>query len=403
MIGLKKMKGDLFKFLIIRYGEIGLKSTKVRRKLENILINRITGMLQRKNIPYENIKLFPTRGRIFLYTQDLIAAVEELKKCFGIVSLSPAFQVLSDRKAIQEATLKLAKANLKMNDTFAIRTKRVGQHPFSSQDISAEAGAFILKNLAEQKISVNLSNPNHIINIEIRDKNAFLFNQIIRGISGLPYGSQGKLISLISGGIDSPIASWLMMKRGCNIIPLFCDLTPYTDDSAYKRLIQVLRNLFEYSPFKQVTLYRTSHGIILKQIKELIPPKLTCIFCKRIMYKIAEKLAERLNAKGIVTGENLGQVASQTLDNLYILNQATKIPVFRPLIGFDKTETIKLSKSLGLYSSSIIQTLSCMAVPKYPETHGILKKILEIEDENQFDKLINDVFQKIEQIKLKLY
>jgi thiamine biosynthesis protein ThiI len=141
--------------------------------------------------------------------------MEVLKKCFGIVSLSPAFQIETDRKAIQEAALKMADASLAMNASFAIQTKRTGQHAFTSQDISVEVGAYILDNLADRKIKVNLTNPDHKIYIEIRDKEAFLFDKIVYGTGGLPYGSQGKAVALVSGGIDSPVASWLMMKRGC--------------------------------------------------------------------------------------------------------------------------------------------------------------------------------------------
>jgi len=400
--GLDEKKKNLFTTLLIRYGEIGLKSTKVRRRLENILINRIKKMLERKNISYTSLKLLPTRGRIYLYTQDLFSSAQELKKCFGIVSFSPAFQVSSERELIREAALKLAETSLKMNDSFAIRTKRSGQHPFTSQEISADIGAFILKNLADRGISVDLTKPDQTIYIEIRDKNTYLFNKIIYGAGGLPYGSQGNLISLLSGGIDSPIATWLMMKRGCNIIPLFCDLTPFTDDSVKNRVKQVVRNLFEYSPFKQITLYCTPHGIILRKIKEFIPPKFTCIFCKRLMYKIAEKLAKRFNAKGVVTGENLGQVASQTLENLFVLNQSIKIPVFRPLIGLDKTEIIDLSRKIGLYQSSIMPATSCTAVPQYPETHGNLEKIIEIEVENKFQELVNEAFKAIREIKISI-
>ncbi|NVM52997.1 MAG: tRNA 4-thiouridine(8) synthase ThiI [Candidatus Helarchaeota archaeon] len=396
------MQEEFFNLLLIRYGEIGLKSKKVRRKLENLLTNRIQQMLQRKQISYEKLKLFPTRGRLFLYTSDIAKASEELKNCFGIVSISPAFQVSSDRKEIRDAALKLADPNLKMNDTFAIKTRRVGNHSFTSQDISTEVGAFILENLAERKISVNLTNPMHTINIEIRDQNCFLFNQTLQGFAGLPYGSQGKLISLISGGIDSPVASWLIMKRGCDIFPLYCDNTPFTTSAAYERVTKVLRELFKYSPYKQITFFSAPHGHTLERIKEVVPPKLTCIFCKRTMYKVAERLAHRLNAKGIVTGENLGQVASQTLDNLYVLNQSVKIPIFRPLIGFEKNETMNLSRKLGLYSSSIMQVPSCSAVPQYPETHGTLEKILDIEKENEIDKLVDEEFQGIKEIKLTL-
>ena len=394
------MQPDHFNFLLIRYGEIGLKSTKVRRRLENLLSNRILQMLDRKKIQYEKLKLFPTRGRLFIYTQQLNNAIEELKKCFGIVSLSPAFQIATDREEIQEAALKMAEMSLDTNQSFAIKTTRVGQHPFSSQDISVQVGAYILTNLSDRQIKVNLTNPDHTIYIEIRDKETYLFNQIIYGTGGLPYGSQGKAVSLISGGIDSPIASWLMMKRGCKIFPIFADLAPYTTSAAEDRLIQVLQRLFAYTPYKQITFYRFPHGIYLQQVKDFIPPKLTCIFCKRMMYRVAEKLALSLNAKGIVTGENLGQVASQTLDNLYVLNQAVKLPVFRPLIGFDKNETIELSKKLDIYASSIVQVPSCTAVPKYPETHGSLEDILKIEQEHDFDRISTEQFEKIEKIKI---
>jgi len=290
--------------------------------------------------------------------------------------------------------------SLDTNQSFAIKTTRVGQHPFSSQDISVQVGAYILTNLSDRQIKVNLTNPDHTIYIEIRDKETYLFNQIIYGTGGLPYGSQGKAVSLISGGIDSPIASWLMMKRGCKIFPIFADLAPYTTSAAEDRLIQVLQRLFAYTPYKQITFYRFPHGIYLQQVKDFIPPKLTCIFCKRMMYRVAEKLALSLNAKGIVTGENLGQVASQTLDNLYVLNQAVKLPVFRPLIGFDKNETIELSKKLDIYASSIVQVPSCTAVPKYPETHGSLEDILKIEQEHDFDRISTEQFEKIEKIKI---
>ena len=396
------MLADLFNFLIIRYGEIGLKSTKVRRQLEDLLSNRIIQMMDRKNIHHQKLKILPTRGRLFLYTDNLISAIDELKRCFGIVSLSPAFQAAADRKAICEASLKLAELELTKNSTFAIQTKRVGQHSFSSQEISAEVGAFILNNLADRNISVDLTNPNHTFYIEIRDKDAFLFNQIYNGPAGLPYGSQGKVISLVSGGIDSPIATWLMMKRGCEIIPLYCDLTPYSTSATYDRLIQVLQKLYEFSPHKQIILYKAPHGQMLKQVKELIPPKLTCLFCKRLMYKLAEMLAQSLTAKGIITGENLGQVASQTLDNLALLNYSMTIPLFRPLIGFDKVEIVNLSKTLGIYSKSIIQVPSCGAVPEFPETHGSLEAILEIEKQTNFNELVSEGFQKLEKIKVSL-
>ncbi|TFG05855.1 MAG: tRNA 4-thiouridine(8) synthase ThiI [Promethearchaeota archaeon] len=391
-----------FEFLLIRYGEMSLKSYKVRRKLEDILINRIQQMMRRKNVPFQSIKLHPARGRFFLYTRHLDAAMEELQKCFGIISMSPAFKVPAERKLICEASLKLAEKGIVLNQSFAVKTKRVGQHSFSSQDISAEIGAYLLDNLKDRGISVNLSNPDYTLYIEIRDKDVYIFDKIIPGIAGLPYGSQGKLISLHSGGIDSPVSAWFMMKRGCDIFPLYCDLHPYTDDASYERVIQTLQKIFLYSPYSHFTFYMAPHGEALEKIKDIIPPKLTCIFCKRIMYKIAQKLASQLGAQGLTSGENLGQVASQTLDNLFVLNQAISIPIYRPLIGFDKNEIIDLSKRIGVYESSILPVTSCGAVPQYPETHGVLNDILQIEKRNQIDKIVEDEFHGIKQIKISV-
>ncbi len=397
-----KMEEDLFKFLIIRYGEIGLKSTQVRRKLENILLNRTKKMLDRRNIHFEQLKLHPTRGRIFLYTKNLESAIQELKNCFGIVSLSPAFEVSSAPNLIQEAALMLAARYLKAENSFAIKTKRVGQHPFSSQDISAKVGAFILERLAERHISVNLTTPDHILYIEIRDKMAFLYNTIVSAVSGLPYGSQGKVISLFSGGIDSPVATWMMMKRGCEIIPLYCDLAPYSGEGAYQRALKVLQKLGNYIPLKTIQLFHAPQGSILTQLKDKFPPKYTCLICKRLMYRLAEKLASKFNAKAIVTGENLGQVASQTLDNLFVLNQSVKLPIFRPTIGFNKNEIINMSKKLGFYDQSTARVPSCGAVPQYPETHGVLDALITIENELPIEKLIDEAFQKIKKTEVNL-
>ncbi|MHA1264145.1 MAG: tRNA uracil 4-sulfurtransferase ThiI [Candidatus Helarchaeota archaeon] len=396
------MPETLYNFIIIRYGEIGLKSKKVRRRLEDLLLNRIIQMLQRKNISYDRIKLHPTRGRLFLYTSQITESTTELLRCFGITSVSPAFKVPSERHAICEGALKLAENLCDRNQSFAIRTKRVGQHPFTSQQISAEVGTYVLEQLRNKALYVNLTNPTYTIYIEIRDKETYIFDKRLSGVAGLPYGSQGKTISLFSGGIDSPVAAWLMMKRGCDIIPLFCDLSPFSTIAAFKRAIKGLQNLFQYSPYSQITLYCTPHGEILKKIKERIPAKLTCLFCKRTMYKVAEKLAQHLNAKAIITGENLGQVASQTLDNLMILNQATSLPVFRPLIAFEKNDTINLSRKLGLYESSIMPVPSCGAVPSYPETHGKLASILEIEKEINLEALAQEEFQALKTVQIKI-
>jgi thiamine biosynthesis protein ThiI len=359
-------------------------------------------MVERRDLSYEHIKLHPTRGRIFLYTDDISNALIELTKCFGIISSSPAVKVPSQRQSICQVALKLAKQTFTDHHSFAVRTKRVGQHPFTSQEIAAEVGAYLLQNLDKKGLFVDLNNPHHTLHIEIRDKEAFLFNEIIPGPAGMPYGSQGKVISLFSGGIDSPVATWFMMKRGCDVIPLFCDLDPFTTPASEKRTLEVLQKLYLYSPYRQLKVYIVPHGVLLQKISQKIPPKFTCLFCKRAMYKIASKLADSLGAKAIITGENLAQVASQTLDNLYVLDQATNIPIFRPLIGFEKNQTIKLSQTLGFYETSIQQVPSCAACPQYPETHGRLEDILTIERDLNLDSLLNEELQNLHTINLEI-
>jgi thiamine biosynthesis protein ThiI len=359
---------------LIRYSEIFLKSEFVKKRWEETLIRNIKRVL--------DCKVRRERGRIWVVTDDE-KAKEKLKKVFGIVSFSECYHCKLDE--LNDFVVEFCKKiGIDKAKTFAVRVKRVGEHDFTSQQKSAELGAIILK--AFQNLKVNLDDPEKTIFVEIRNQDCYLFHEVIKGVGGIPLGVEGKLVSLFSGGIDSPVATWMMMKRGCKIVPIYFDCNPFTDETTLRRAKAVAEILKEYDPDFELRI--VEHGKFLLKVKEVLKERrlenYACIFCKRRMYRIAEKIALEENAKGIVTGEAMGQVATQTLDNLMVLNEACKIPVYRPLIGLDKIEIEELARKIGTYEASIMPAKDCTAVPKKPTTKAKLEKVIEIEKELNF-------------------
>ena len=352
---------------LIRYSEIFLKSDPVRKHWENILISTIRRVLPDIDVRNE-------RGRIWL-TGEIDPDI--LSKVFGIVSFSKVEKFHLDD--LKRGLLDFCRENgMETAGSFAIRMKRVGRHSFTSQQMAAHTGSLILAQYPHLK--VDLSNPEKEIFIEIREEQCYVYDTIIKGPGGLPLGSAGSLVALVSGGIDSPVASWMMMKRGCRIIPIYVALDQFLDETTLIRARKVIEALRPYQP--DIELIVISDEYLASAKKELIDgrnEKYTCIFCKRRMYRIAEAVARSVGAAGIVTGESIGQVASQTLDNLIVLNDAAGIPVYRPLIGLDKEEIMKLARDIGTFIPSIEKTTGCKAVPKGPSTKADLDKILEME------------------------
>jgi thiamine biosynthesis protein ThiI len=264
--------------------------------------------------------------------------------------------------------------------TFAVRVKRTGTHPFTSQGKAAGCGDLIRTEFPSLK--VNLATPDKEIFIEIRGNDCYLYDSVTQAVGGLPLGVEGTLVALISGGIDSPVAAWMMMKRGCRIIPLYVNLENVLDESNYQRSFRVIEALGAYQP--GITLRVVDDSFLSSVQEELIragQERFTCIICKRRMYRVAESFARSVGAKGIVTGESLGQVASQTLDNLLVLNDAAGMPVYRPLIGFDKEEIVRISREIGTFSPSTIHASACRAVPHKPSTRASLEKVRGIEQQ----------------------
>jgi tRNA uracil 4-sulfurtransferase len=352
---------------LVRYSEIFLKSDPVRRQWEDVLITNIREVMPDIHVRNE-------RGRIWL---DGDVKPDRLKNIFGIVSFSEVEHIKIDELE-QFLPDYCRRHGIEKAKTFAIKIKRVGTHAFSSNDKAIEYGNLLRNEFPYLK--VNLALPDKEIHIEIRANEVYLYDNVIKGVGGLPLGVEGTLVALVSGGIDSPVAAWMMMKRGCRIIPLFIALDTFLDETTIAKAKRVVEMLAQYQPGIELVIVRDSYLAAAKeQLVHRHLEKYTCIFCKRRMYRVATAYANTIGAKGIVTGESLGQVASQTLDNLLVLTDAAEIPIYRPLIGFDKEEVIKIAREIGTFDQSISHASGCTAVPKGPSTKARLDAIRDIE------------------------
>jgi thiamine biosynthesis protein ThiI len=354
---------------LLRYSEMALKSPPVRRRWEDVLVTNLQKALS-------GCRVRKGWGRIWLEGH---VDHERLKRIFGIVSFSEC--ELCSLQDLDSFLLDYcARTGLDQAKTFALRLRRVGMHPFSSQEKTVELADEILERYPGLK--VDLKDPEATVYVEIRDKDCYLYRDVIPGAGGLPLGVEGRLVALFSGGIDSPVAAWMMMKRGCKIIPLYVDLDSFSSESALKRAGAVVDALRAYQPDLRLRVVRDDY---LKKARHVMRENglenYTCLICKRRMYCLAEALAKEVGAKGIVTGESLGQVASQTLDNLFVLDSAASMPIYRPLIGFDKVESEKLARRIGTFQASIASAEGCKAVPQKPATKARLDRVLKIEDD----------------------
>jgi thiamine biosynthesis protein ThiI len=321
-----------------------------------------------------------TRGRFYIKTPRTNETAHALTRVFGISSLSPAKQTTSDLDAVTETALVIAAKAIKPNSTFAVRCHRVGTHAYSSVDVCRHLGDRILTALKPQSVTVNLTKPDTTVNVEIRDKEAYVYGEVIPGPGGFPLGTQGKTVCLLSGGIDSPVACWLTMKRGSPTMPIYVDNNPYTDESTKRKAIETARKLQEWSTGYINKIYIVPNGENMKAIEQNTPDRYRCLLCKRLMYRIAEHIAQAENAYGIVTGEAIGEQASQTMHNLFAIDEAaTRFPIHRPLLGFDKLETEAIARRIGTFEVSIQKAKGCSAAPCKPATQARLSAVKEAE------------------------
>jgi len=387
--------------VIVRYGgELGIKGAWTRNAYERRLLKNIKTALKHYEISYR--KIIRKYGRLFLKTSLTTESSTKLARVFGISSLSPALETTSKFENIIDKTVFLAGLTLRQKTSFAVRCRRVGNHPYSSTDVCKEVGSHVLDAFPGRRLKVNLKNPDTTLGVEVRNDQAFVYPVSVRGAGGLPLGTQPKVVGLLSGGVDSSVACWLVMKRGCPVVPLYFDNTPYTDEATTERATNVAEALFDWSIGFPRKVYMVSHGPNLAEFKEQRRfERLTCIICKRMMYRIAEKVAGLVRAEGIATGEAIGEQASQTLRNLRLLNSAaTKYPIHRPLLGFDKAETEQIARRIGTYKASIQRVKGCAAVPRKPVTMAKPHDVAEAEEALDIGKMVERSIITLQIVKL---
>lgn len=343
-------------------------------------------------------KIMHRWSRVIVNTPEVDEALSLISRIFGVIYASPFKLVgLSELKDFFKSNSSKLLADA---FSFAVRVRRTGHHSFTSLDLERELGSIVKE---ETNLKVSLDNPDKTIFVEVRDDECYIFTAKHRGPGGLPLGTAGKVVCLISGGIDSPVAAWLMMRRGCSITPLFAYFPRSGDESDLKRFIKIVEILkgWHIGEEMPVYIYRHEHNLVAFR---RIALKYTCVLCRRMMYRVANELAKKVGAKAIVTGENLAQVASQTLHNLRVIDQASELPVLRPMIGFNKDESIELARRIGTYEASCMRVTSgctslkgCWARPPKPVTKAKLEDVLEFESKLDIEGLLS---RSVESIKL---
>lgn len=363
--------------ILVRYGEIALKGLN-RRYFIDLLVKNIKNTLRR----FESAKVKKIQGRIIVSINEaeLTEAMERVQKVFGIISISPAIVIESKMDVIEEQAIKMM-AEVSDAKTFKVTAKRGDKRfPIQSPEIGRRLGGVILD--AFEDLKVDLFEPDFNLWVEVREQ-TYMYHQFISCNGGLPVGCSGKGALLLSGGIDSPIAGYQMAKRGVELTCVYFHSFPYTSDRAKQKVVDLAKIMSQYCG--KIQLYVVPFTEIQTKIVELCPPRQTTIIMRRYMMRIAEMIAEKEGAKSLITGESLGQVASQTMEGLGATNAVANIPVFRPLIGFDKTEIVEIAQRIGTFETSILPYEDCCTifVPKHPETKPKVSAIEKSEESIQ--------------------
>ncbi|MHA2204831.1 MAG: tRNA uracil 4-sulfurtransferase ThiI [Candidatus Thorarchaeota archaeon] len=365
--------------VLLRYGEIGIKSSQTRKRMVRLLVKHTKTALKVKEVSFKQVII--EYGRIFIETDFPFEVAQVASRVFGVVSTSPVVVLSSKLDEILSTGQAIAASEFKKGLSFAVGARRLGKHDYTSQDLREKLGERIFEGLPDLKLPVDLKNPQQTIYVEVRDDKAYVFTETVEGVGGMPTGSQGKVVCTISSGMDSPVAAYKVMKRGC--IPIFVhfDNFPYADETSKELAIKQAKRLAEYIHNYEVKMYIVPHGDDLTQVLEHAPRKMTCIFCRRNMYRLAQEVAIREDADAIVTGEIIGEQASQTTRNLLAESSGIcDIPIFRPCIGDDKVDIERLGTKIGTYEFAHESVSCCSLPPKYPTVHANLSEIPAAEE-----------------------
>ena len=378
--------------ILIKYGELTTK-TGNRNIFINLLYNNIKNALK----DYD-VNIIKTRDRMYIESNNNIDdIINILKNIFGIHSIVIATRVNTNTEEIENSILDIAK-NTKFN-TFKVETKRsYKKFPISSMDYSRIIGGLILKNIPDIKVDVH--NPDFYLKIEIREDYTYIYHKEIKGSGGYPVGVAGRGLLMLSGGIDSPVAGYLAMKRGIKVECIYFESPPHTSEMAKNKVKKLVEALTKYEA--SITLHVVRFTDIQEAIYKNIDPTYMITIMRRMMYRICEKVMEKNSCLCLINGESVGQVASQTLTSMRVINSVTNIPVIRPVACLDKLEIIDISRKIGTYDISILPYEDCCTIflPKHPVINPSIEKAIEYENSFDYNKLIESAIDSMETIKI---
>lgn len=377
--------------ILVRYGELSTKG-----KNRKYFIKKLHGNVRLKLTAFKKIKIVANRDRlhITLNGENGEAVMEELKDVFGISSFSPVIRVDKSVEEAKHAVVQLIKKQFKENMTFRINTKRA-DHDFEydTNDLNRILGTEVER--AVQPISVRMKEPDVDVRVEVRLDGIFISVETLSGAGGLPVGTAGKGMLMMSGGIDSPVAGYLSLKRGMEIEAVHFHSPPYTSPQALQKAIDLTSKLANYSG--EITFIEVPFTEIQEAIKKQIPEDYAMTITRRMMLRITDKIRGKRSGLAIMNGESLGQVASQTLESMLAINEVTSTPILRPLISMDKTDIISVARKIDTFDLAIQPYEDCCTVfaPAKPKTKPKLKKVLEMEESLAIDQLISDTLSRL--------
>ena len=384
---------------LLKMGELVLKGLN-RKSFEQ----RLMGNLQRRLHPYGQFRTYSRQSIAYVEPMnedcDLDGAWEGMQKIFGFASLSRARACEKDKDAFFEAVKNYLHEDLMNAKSFKVESKRSDKlFPMTSIELSQYVGGLIAEEYPH--LTVDVHNPELIVHLEVRDFAGYVHANAVQGAGGLPVGSAGRAVALLSGGLDSPVACYMMAKRGLALEMVHFFSYPYTSEEAKEKVLELAKLVSPYCG--RLTVNIVPFTKIQEDLRRNCPEPYFTIAMRRYMMRISEMVADRVGAHALVTGESLGQVASQTMEAMECTGAVCKLPVFRPVIGMDKEEIVKIARKIGTFDTSILPYEDCCTVftPRHPRTHPKVSELVEIEQNYDWETLAKEAFENIERVQIR--
>lgn len=383
------------RIILIKYGELTTKKDN-----RNLFISKIYEQMKELLANY-NVKITKNRVRMFIEVADneLDEVVNIVKNIFGIHRIVIAYKVKTNIEEIEKHVLEVAK-NIEFN-TFKVETDRADKNfPIKSMDFSRNIGALILKNIPNKKVDVH--DPDYLLKIEIREDYTYIYSKEIEALGGYPVGIAGKGLLMLSGGIDSPVAGYMAMKRGIKLECIYFESPPHTSVAAKNKVKKLVSKLNKYQ--SSIKLHVINFTEIQEAIYKNCNPEYMITIMRRMMYRISEKVMQKRNCLVLINGESVGQVASQTLTSMQVINSVTNVPVIRPVSCLDKLEIIDIAKKIDTYETSILPYEDCCTIflPKHPVINPKIDKAIEYENNFNYEEMIEKAIDNMETITIEL-